>query len=220
MTSARRIAMGLLLGSLMAGPVLAQETIPPLDELLAYKVALKPELVGVHPRVFVTKAGLEVLRERARTTHRAEWSKVTARVAATKGAPPRVPGPQERRSQNDVAFAIAEAALVYAVENKPEYLTAAKAWTLAAIDYEPWGYTYNKPTPIWPPVICCTRSAGPTTCCTTTSARPNARGFADRSNVTPALSTMRWRRYRDAHSTSPRITTSYRRRGSPSPPSP
>jgi hypothetical protein len=28
---------------------------------------------------------------------------------------------------------------------KPEYLTAAKAWTLAAIDYEPWGYTYNKP---------------------------------------------------------------------------
>ena len=62
-----------------------------------------------------------------------------------KSAPPPVPGPQERRSQNDVAFAIAEVALAYAVEQKPEYLAAAKAWTLAAIDYEPWGYTYNKP---------------------------------------------------------------------------
>jgi hypothetical protein len=108
-------------------------------------VALKPELVGVHPRVFVTRAELDVLRQRARTTHRDEWSKVTAHLAAMTGPPPPVPGPQERRSQNNVAFAIAESALAYAVERKPEYLAAAKQWTLAAIDYEPWGYTYNKP---------------------------------------------------------------------------
>ncbi len=38
-----------------------------------------------------------------------------------------------------------KSALAYAVDRKPEYLAAAKAWTLAAIDYEPWGYTYNKP---------------------------------------------------------------------------
>ena len=38
-----------------------------------------------------------------------------------------------------------KSALAYAIEQKPEYLAAAKAWTLAAIDYEPWGYTYNKP---------------------------------------------------------------------------
>ena len=38
-----------------------------------------------------------------------------------------------------------EVSLAYAIDKKPEYLTAAKAWTLAAIDYEPWGYTYNKP---------------------------------------------------------------------------
>ena len=62
-----------------------------------------------------------------------------------KGPPPPAPGPQERRSQNNAAFAIAESALAYAVERKPEYLAAAKSWTLAAIDYEPWGYTYNKP---------------------------------------------------------------------------
>ncbi|HXG54299.1 MAG TPA: DUF4962 domain-containing protein [Vicinamibacterales bacterium] len=126
-------------------PGLAQETVPTFDELLTHKVALKPELVGVHPRVFVTKSGLARLRERARTTHRAEWSKVLANLAALKSAPPPVPGPQERRSQNNAAFAIAESALAYAVERKPEYLTAAKAWTLAAIDYEPWGYTYSKP---------------------------------------------------------------------------
>ena len=136
-------ALGLML--VTAGALRAQETVPTLDELLAYKVALKPELVGVHPRVFVTKAGLEGLRERARTTHRAEWTKVVANLAAMKGAPPPAPGPQERRSQNIVAFAVAEISLAFAVERKSEYLAAARAWTLAAIDYEPWGYTYNKP---------------------------------------------------------------------------
>jgi len=145
MKKTMRIATALLLGWLAASPGLAQESIPAFEELLACTVALKPALVGVHPRVFVTKAELEGLRVRARTTHRAEWTKVTARLAAMKGAPPAVPGPQERRSQNNVAFAIAEVSLAYAVERKPEYLAAAKAWTLAAIDYEPWGYTYNKP---------------------------------------------------------------------------
>jgi hypothetical protein len=135
----------LAFGLLLARTALAEEALPTFDELLAHEVALKPELVGVHPRVFVTQAGLEGLRERARTTHRAEWAKVLANLVATKGAPPPPPGPQARRSQNNVAFAIAEASLASAVERKPEYLAAAKAWTLAAIDYEPWGYTYNKP---------------------------------------------------------------------------
>jgi hypothetical protein len=139
-------AATLLAMTLFAGPsARGQETLPTFDALLAHKVALKPDLVGVHPRVFVTKAGLETLRERARTTHKAEWAKVLANLVATKGAPPPPPGPQARRSQNNVAFAVAEASLAYAVERKPEYLAAAKAWTLAAIDYEPWGYTYNKP---------------------------------------------------------------------------
>ena len=146
-TKVKSVALGmaLALALIMARAAAAQEVVPAFDELLAHKVALKPELVGVHPRVFVTKAGLETLRQRARTTHRAEWSKVIANLAAMKGAPPPVPGPQERRSQNNAAFAIAEVSLAYAVEQKPEYLAAAKLWTLAAIDYEPWGYTYNKP---------------------------------------------------------------------------
>ncbi len=145
MKNLKSIAVATLLGCLVARPSLSQERVPTFDELLGHQVALKPELSGVHPRVFVTRAGLATLRERARTTHRAEWSRVVANLAATQGPPPPVPGPQERRSQNNVAFAIAEAALAYAVDGKPDYLAAARAWTLAAIDYEPWGYTYSKP---------------------------------------------------------------------------
>jgi hypothetical protein len=132
----------LLLALALAAPVDAP---PSFATLLAHEVRLKPELVGVHPRVFVTSAGLGALRVRARTTHREEWTRVLTNLAATKGDPPPVPGPQERRAQNNVAFAIAEVSLAYAIEGKPEYLAAARRWTLAAIDYEPWGYTYNKP---------------------------------------------------------------------------
>ena len=61
------------------------------------------------------------------------------------GVRPAAPFSQRARAARHVAFAIAEAALAYAVDRKPEYLAAAKGWTLAAIDYEPWGYTYSKP---------------------------------------------------------------------------
>jgi hypothetical protein len=73
------------------------------------------------------------------------WQRVLARLAAMQGPPPPAPGPQERRAQNTVAFAISEISLAYAVEQKPAYLAAARQWLLAAIDYEPWGYTFNKP---------------------------------------------------------------------------
>src|SRR5439155_12911663 len=114
-------------------------------DLVAHPVTLKPELDGVHPRVFVTKAEIDTLRQRARTTHKDEWQKVLASLPALKGSPPPPPGPQERRSQNDVSFAIAGVSLAAAVDENPAYLAAAKQWTLAAIDYEPWGYTFDKP---------------------------------------------------------------------------
>ncbi|MBI4476197.1 MAG: heparinase II/III family protein [Acidobacteria bacterium] len=109
------------------------------------RVRLKPELEGVHPRVFVTAAELETLRQRAQSTHRGAWMRVLENLVATRREPPPPPGPQERRSQNNVAFAIAEISLAYQIERKPEYLAAARRWILAAIDYEPWGYTYDKP---------------------------------------------------------------------------
>lgn len=139
------LGIGVLVMGLLASRPQAPAEIPPFDALLAHQVRLEPALAGVHPRVFVTAEGLKDLRERARTTHKTEWTKVLAELPAMKGDPPPPPGPQERRSQNDVAFAIAGASLAYAVEQQPAYLAAAKRWTLAAIDYEPWGYTYSKP---------------------------------------------------------------------------
>ena len=139
----------MILASLFSSVVilgLASDPVPPpFADLLSHPVHLKPELVGVHPRVFVTAAELETLRTRARTTHREDWQKVLASLPALKGDPPPPPGPQERRSQNNVAHAIAGVSLAWAVEKKPEMLAAAKKWTLAAAAYEPWGYTYNKP---------------------------------------------------------------------------
>jgi len=136
---------GLRAATVQAPPVAAPAALPTFDALLRHPVRLKPELVGVHPRVFVTKAEIEQLRTRAKTTHRDWWAGVRTKLAARRGPPPPAPGPQERRSQNNVAFAIAEVSLAYAVDQRPEDLAAARAWLLAAIDYEPWGYTYNKP---------------------------------------------------------------------------
>jgi hypothetical protein len=139
------VAIAACLSFALAAPAAAQESIPSFEQLVAQPVALKPELAGVHPRVFVTAAGIEALRVRAKTTHREEWARALATLIAVGQEPPPPPGPQERRSQNVVGLAIAGASLAYAVEQDPKYLRAAKAWTLAAIDYEPWGYTFNKP---------------------------------------------------------------------------
>jgi hypothetical protein len=141
------VVLVLMMSTMAAAPAFAQpnDDVPSFDALLAHPIALKPELVGVHPRVFVTSAEIESLRQRARTTHREEWARALADLPALKGAPPPPPGPQARRSQNNVAFAIVGVSLAWAVEQKPEYRDAAKRWMLAAIDYEPWGYTFNKP---------------------------------------------------------------------------
>jgi len=140
-------ALLLLASAVLAlpAPTAAQEVIPTFDQLLAHKVALKPDLVGVHPRVFVTAAELAVLRTRAKTTHAAEWQRALKTLYAVGQAPAPPPGSQERRAQNNVALQIAGTAIAYAIEQDPKYLTTAKQWTLAAIDYEPWGYTFNKP---------------------------------------------------------------------------
>lgn len=147
-----RLVLGLALHAAIGhAPALASQAAPPTDAIPAFQsllsrtVRLRPELVGVHPRVFVTAKGLEPLRERARTTHRDDWQKVLATLPALAGDPPPPPGPQARRSQNNVAHAITGVSLAWAVERRADLLAAAKKWTLAAIDYEPWGYTYSKP---------------------------------------------------------------------------
>ena len=117
----------------------------PLVELMrTRKSALKPELVGVHPRVYVTESELKDLRERAHTTHRALWQQTLRNVRALRTEPAPPPA-QKRREQNDVGLAIAEAAFVYKIEGDKKYLEAAKRFMDAAVSYDIWGYANNKP---------------------------------------------------------------------------
>ena len=55
-----------------------------------------------------------------------------AALPALASDPPPPPGPQARRSQNNVAHAIAGVSLAWAVEQRADLLAAAKKWTLAA----------------------------------------------------------------------------------------
>jgi hypothetical protein len=117
---------------------------PLLQLMRSRKSALKPELAGVHPRVYVTDAELNELRERARTTHKEIWQQALRRVRALNAEPPPPPA-QKRREQNEVGIAIAEAAFIYKIEHDPRYLQAAKKFMDAAVSYDIWGYANNKP---------------------------------------------------------------------------
>ncbi len=109
-----------------------------------HPAALKPELAGVHPRVFVTSAELDELRVRARTTHKALWNRALANMLSMQIEPPPPPA-GARRAQNDVAMAMAEAAFVYKIEGDPKYLAIAKKFMDAAVTYDTWGYASDKP---------------------------------------------------------------------------
>src|SRR5437764_14708520 len=74
----------------------------PLEALMkSLHSQLRPELAGKHPRVFVTDAELQQLRERAHSTHRAVWRAALSKVRALQHDPPPAPA-EERRAQNDV----------------------------------------------------------------------------------------------------------------------
>ena len=97
----------------------------PLVELMrTRKSTLRPELMGVHPRVYVTDKELAELRIRARTTHRELWQQALTHVRALAGDPPPPPA-EARRQQNEVAVAIAEAAFIYKIEGDKKYLFVA-----------------------------------------------------------------------------------------------
>ena len=117
----------------------------PLIELMrSRKSALRPELLGVHPRVYVTDKELDDLRQRAHTSHRELWQQAISRIRALSADPPPPPA-EQRRQQNDVGIAIAEAAFVYKIEGDKKYLDAARKYMDAAVSYDIWGYANNKP---------------------------------------------------------------------------
>lgn len=126
-------------------PARASRRPHPLEELMRTRHAtLRPELHGVHPRGFVTEEELELLRQRARTTHRELWQRALSQVRALRRDPPPAPA-QERRAQNEVGIGIAEAAFAYRIEGDPRLLAAARKYMEAAVSYDVWGYYYNKP---------------------------------------------------------------------------
>src|SRR5882757_11064066 len=58
----------------------AVNPITPLMQTVTWQ--LKPELRGVHPRVFVNAAEIEALRQRAHSTHREMWQATLNKVHA------------------------------------------------------------------------------------------------------------------------------------------
>ncbi|HKO96777.1 MAG TPA: DUF4962 domain-containing protein [Pyrinomonadaceae bacterium] len=117
---------------------------PLLELMRTRKSALRSELIGVHPRVYVTDKQLSELRERAHTSHRELWQRTINNVRALAADPPPPPA-QKRRQQNEVGIAIAEAAFVYKIEGDKKYLDAARKYMDAAVSYDIWGYANNKP---------------------------------------------------------------------------
>ncbi len=105
--------------------------------------SLKKELEGVHPRVFLTQSEIDALKAKMKTQPEL-WQTAVSRVRALQAEPPAPPA-EERRAQNEVAIGIAEAAFVYKMTGDKKYLVAAKKYMDAAVSYDVWGYSFNKP---------------------------------------------------------------------------
>ena len=110
----------------------------------AHPAAMSADLVGVHPRLFVTQAEIDALKVRLKTTHQDLWARALAVSTCLTREPAPAPA-QGRRDQNDVAYAIAESAFFYKLTDDPRYLAAARKFMNAALSYDTWGYTFDKP---------------------------------------------------------------------------
>lgn len=116
----------------------------PLEQLIKTKNStMKAELKGVHPRVYLTQSEIDALKSKAKS-HPELWQTALNQVRALTEEPAPAPA-QERRVQNEVGIGIAESAFVYKITGDKKYLDAAKKYINAALSYEVWGYTYNKP---------------------------------------------------------------------------
>lgn len=113
-------------------------------EMATLHSTLRPELAGVHPRVYFTQQELKALQKKAHGADKAWWAEQVAHLRVLQGPPPPPPA-EKRRAQNDVALAIAEAAFAYKMDSDPKILAAAKQYMDAALSYKVWGYSWSKP---------------------------------------------------------------------------
>jgi len=155
----RNLAVAAALLLLLAGPIAAQDAheslgpkdnpkakgkAPLLDLMATLPSSPRPELAGVHPRVYFTNSELDALRVQLHGSKKTEWQAVLGNIRALKvPAPP--PPAELRRAQNEVGMGIVEAAFAYKMEGDPKYLKAAKQYMDAAVSYDVWGYSFNKP---------------------------------------------------------------------------
>jgi len=80
----------------------------PLIALMKSKPSsLRPELEGVHPRVFVTQSEIDALKEKAKT-QKELWQTALKNIRAL-SVEPSSPPAETRRAQNEVGLGIAEA---------------------------------------------------------------------------------------------------------------
>ena len=137
-------------------------SIPSFTELLQRPVNHRPELKGIHPRLFFSKEDLNAHRIKAKNSDRELWQAVLKDIQTLKRNAPDPKdedlyksGLDKRKkgsiSQYEFAFQIAQTSYAYAVEGDEKYLEAAKKWMLAACEMPIWGYTYNKPNVDLPP---------------------------------------------------------------------
>jgi len=116
----------------------------PLVGLMKSKPSsLRPELEGIHPRVFLTQGEIDALKEKAKT-QRELWQTSLIGVKALTVEPPPPPA-ETRRAQNEVGLGIAQAAFLYKMTGEKRYLDAAKKYMDAGVSYNIWGYSWNKP---------------------------------------------------------------------------
>lgn len=116
----------------------------PIERLMReHPVNLRPDLKGVHPRVYLNQSQIDALKQKT-LDQKELWEAALARVRALSVEPPAPPA-EERRVQNEVGLGIAEAALIFKITGEKKYLDAAKKYMDAAVSYDIWGYSYNKP---------------------------------------------------------------------------
>ena len=115
-----------------------------LHEMATLRSTVKPELQGVHPRVYFTTQELDALRRKAHGPDAAWWAEQEKHLQVLQGPPPPPPA-EKRREQNDVALAIAEGAFAYQMDHDPRVLAATKQYMDAALSYKVWGYSWSKP---------------------------------------------------------------------------